>query len=62
MVIGSWAGGTNGATPLVVNFNANATAESVQALGRRITYENVSVAPDHAAGLSPRWRICWPTR
>jgi hypothetical protein len=45
VVIGSWTGGTDGATPLIVSFNANATAESVQALGRRITYENVSDNP-----------------
>ncbi|MBL8435402.1 MAG: VCBS domain-containing protein, partial [Zoogloea sp.] len=45
VVIGIWSGGTDGATALVVSFNASATAESAQALGRNITYENVSDNP-----------------
>jgi hypothetical protein len=43
-VIGSFTGGT-GTNPLVVTFNANATTSAVQALLRRVTYENVSDNP-----------------
>ncbi len=45
VVIGSFSGGSDGSTPLVVTFNANATAASAQALLRNITYANVSDAP-----------------
>ncbi|WP_284186858.1 cadherin domain-containing protein, partial [Zoogloea oryzae] len=48
VVIGTWAGGTNGSTPLVVTFNASANAAVAQALGRNITYENVSDNPSTA--------------
>ena len=42
--IGTFAGGT-GLVPLVVTFNANATAPIAEALVRAITYRNVSDAP-----------------
>ena len=45
VTVGSWSGGTSGATPLVVTFNANATAAVVQAVARAVTYENVSDTP-----------------
>ncbi len=48
VVIGSWTGGTDGSTPLIVTFNANVTAAVAQALGRNITYENVSDNPSTA--------------
>ena len=47
-LIGTFSGGTDGSTPLVVSFNANATAAAVQALTRNITYQNVSDAPSTA--------------
>jgi uncharacterized delta-60 repeat protein len=47
-LIGTFSGGTDGSTPLVVSFNANATLAAVQALARNITYENVSDAPSTA--------------
>jgi hypothetical protein len=43
-LIGSFAGGTDGSTPLVVAFNATATEEAVQALARAIGYFNISPA------------------
>ncbi|MCI0462753.1 MAG: tandem-95 repeat protein, partial [Gemmataceae bacterium] len=48
-VIGTWAGGTDGSTPLVVMFNASADVPAVQALTRNITYQNVSDNPSTAA-------------
>ncbi|MBN8281906.1 cadherin domain-containing protein [Zoogloea sp.] len=45
VVIGTWAGGTDGNTPLIVTFNASADASAAQALGRNINYENVSESP-----------------
>jgi len=48
-VIGTYAGGTDGSTPLVVTFDADADATAVQALVRNITYENVSDDPSTAA-------------
>ena len=44
-VIGSFYGGTDGHTPLMVNFNAFATPAAAQALLQNITYENVSNNP-----------------
>ena len=41
-LIGTFAGGTDGSTPLVVAFNAAATEEAVQALVRAIGYFNIS--------------------
>ncbi|MBX3680413.1 MAG: DUF4347 domain-containing protein, partial [Rhodocyclaceae bacterium] len=49
VLIGTYSGGTDGATPLVVSLNANANAVAVQALVRRIAYANVSDAPSTAA-------------
>lgn len=43
-LVGTWSGGVGG-TPLIVTFNANATQAVVQAVGRDITYENVSDNP-----------------
>jgi Domain of unknown function (DUF4347)/Cadherin domain/Right handed beta helix region/Periplasmic copper-binding protein (NosD) len=45
VIIGSWSGGGDGSTPLVVTFNASATPAAAQALLRNITYANVSDAP-----------------
>ena len=45
VVIGTWAGGGDGTTPLTVQLNGNATESAVQALLRHITYENVSADP-----------------
>ncbi|WP_160167686.1 DUF4347 domain-containing protein [Methylomonas sp. MK1] len=45
VVIGSFTGGTDGATPLVISFTSNASVAAVQALGRNISYQNVSDAP-----------------
>lgn len=48
--IGTFAGGTSGASPLVVTFTSTAaTLAAVQALARNITYQNVS---DNPSGLS----------
>ena len=44
-VIGTFTGGTDGSTPLVVTFNANATPTAVDALAKNITYENVVSDP-----------------
>ena len=45
VVIGSFTGGTDGVTPLIVTLNANATTAAVQALVRNITYQNLSDNP-----------------
>ena len=44
VTIGAYTGGT-GVTPLVINFNANATPAAAQALARNLTYSNVSTTP-----------------
>ncbi|MBM4075898.1 MAG: hypothetical protein FJ267_09665 [Planctomycetes bacterium] len=44
IVIGTFTGG-NGATPLVVTLNANATPAATQALLRNITFRNTSATP-----------------
>ena len=43
--IGTFAGGTDGSTPLVISFNSSATPEAAQALLRNITFQNVSETP-----------------
>jgi hypothetical protein len=48
VAIGSYTGGSDGSTPLVVTFNANATATVVQAVARSVTYRNVSDGPTTA--------------
>ena len=48
-VIGTFAGGANGSTPLVVTLNANATVPATEALVRNITFANVSDDPATAA-------------
>src|SRR5206468_4096931 len=48
VVIGTWSGGTDGSTPLVVTFNASSTPAAAQALARNITYQNVSQSPETA--------------
>ncbi len=45
VVIGSFTGGTDGVTPLIVTLSANATTVAVQALVRNITYQNLSDNP-----------------
>ena len=40
--IGTFIGGTNGTTPLVISFNTAATPSAVQALERAIRYSNVN--------------------
>ncbi len=47
--IGTWTGGTSGATPLVVTFNSNATVSAVQALARNVQFSNVSDSPSTTA-------------
>jgi hypothetical protein len=47
-VIGTFTGGTNGSTPLVVTLNANADNAAVQALVRDVAYTNVSDNPSAA--------------
>ncbi|MEQ1859669.1 MAG: tandem-95 repeat protein [Chthoniobacteraceae bacterium] len=50
VTIGTFTGGTSGASPLVVTFNsASATPAAAQALARNITYQNVSDAPSTLA-------------
>jgi hypothetical protein len=41
IVIGTWSGGTDGFTPLVITFNANVTPVVAQTLLRAITYRHV---------------------
>ncbi len=49
-VIGTFTGGTNGSTPLVVTFTAAAaTPAAAQALARNIAYQNVSDNPSATA-------------
>ena len=45
-LIGTFTGGTDGTTPLVISFNINADEPPVRDLLRHITYENVSEDPD----------------
>ena len=48
-IIGTFAGGTNGSTPLVVNFNSPAAnPAAAQALVRNLTYANVALNPTQA--------------
>jgi len=47
VVMGTFTGGTDGTTPLVISFNSNASVAAAQALGRNITYQNVSDAPSN---------------
>jgi VCBS repeat-containing protein len=47
--IGTFSGGTDGSTPLVITFNASATPTAVRALVRNITFLNVSENPSTAA-------------
>ncbi len=48
VVIGTFGGGTDGSTPLVVTLNSFATPSSAQALVRNLTYANVSNNPSAA--------------
>ncbi len=43
--IGTFSGGTDGLTPLVISLNAAATPVATEALARNITYRNVSDGP-----------------
>ncbi len=45
VVFGTFAGGTDGTTPLVITLNSDAGTTAVQALVRNINYENVSDDP-----------------
>jgi hypothetical protein len=45
VTIGAVSGGSDGFTPLVVTFNANANPSAVQAVLRNVTFANVSNAP-----------------
>ncbi len=49
VVIGTFAGGTNGTDPLVVTLNADADVTAVQSLMRNITFENVADDPSTTA-------------
>lgn len=46
--IGTFVGGGDGTTPLVVSLNVNATVDATQALMRSIAFENVSQQPSGA--------------
>ena len=48
-IIGSFSGGLNSVSPLVINLNANANVMSTQALMRNITFWNTSDNPATAA-------------
>lgn len=50
-VIGTWAGGTSGSTPLVITFNSQATLPAVQALAGNIQFSNVSDTPSTTSRL-----------
>lgn len=45
VTVGTFTGGTNVSTPLVVLFNGSATSATAQAILRAITYDNVSESP-----------------
>ena len=47
--IGTFEGGTNGNSPLVIAFNASATPQAVQALLRNVTFATLSETPSIAA-------------
>ena len=47
--IGTFTGGTNGSTPLVVTLNSSATPAAAQVLLRNVTFDNVSEAPSALA-------------
>jgi hypothetical protein len=47
--IGTFTGGTDGSTPLVITFNASSDIIAIQALMRNITYQNVSEDPNESA-------------
>jgi hypothetical protein len=49
VTVGTFAGGTDGSTPLVITFNANATPGAVQAVLRNVAFRNVSDDPATAA-------------
>jgi VCBS repeat-containing protein len=49
VAIGTYAGGTNGSTPLMISLNASATPQAVQALTRAIAFSNTSDTPSIAA-------------
>jgi VCBS repeat-containing protein len=46
--LGTFTGGTNGSTPLVITFNANASEAEVEAVIRSVAYSNVSDSPSGA--------------
>ncbi len=48
VVVGTFSGGTDGATPLVVVFNANADPAAAEAVARNVTFANVSDGPSVA--------------
>ncbi|QDT35916.1 cadherin-like domain-containing protein [Stratiformator vulcanicus] len=48
-VIGTFAGGTDGSTPLVITLDSDADQAAAQALVRNITFDNVSNTPDTTA-------------
>ncbi len=48
VVIGTFSGGGGLADPLLVNLNANANQDAIQALLRNLTYENVATIPSQA--------------
>jgi len=49
ITFGTFAGGTDGSTPLVITFNVSAFENRVEALMRSITYQNVSENPTEDA-------------
>ena len=49
--VGTFTGGSDGSTPLVVTFNAAADATAVEAVLQNVTYENISDAPGTTRGF-----------
>ncbi len=47
-IIGTFSGGNDGFTPLIITFNNNATTTAVQALMQTITYDNISATASTA--------------
>jgi Ca2+-binding RTX toxin-like protein len=48
IAIGTFSGGHDGASPLVISLNVNARPASVEALARNVAYSNVSLVPSAA--------------
>ncbi len=49
LTIGTWTGGTDGATPLQITFNANADLAKVESVVQSIGFRNVAAVPTDAS-------------